>query len=126
MTASYYGGNPEDIPKPWKKKFPGKEKRLVEIAVVIFSVGVHYHTSISEEDNPVWDSSGDCGGGWRTFWHHPKNLRGRFFEQSCATPYHAKKFIDETLRKFPKKTHKVVWKYGEEYIKTEYIQREGD
>ena len=51
-----YGGKLKELKKPHRRKYPGKEKRLVRISIARFAgIGVHYFVSIHEEYNYIWD-----------------------------------------------------------------------
>lgn len=45
----------EDHPFPLKRKFPGKDRRKVIVRIDQWPGNPHFHVSIKEEENPVWD-----------------------------------------------------------------------
>jgi hypothetical protein len=53
------GGYLKEIPKPHVRMFPNeKSKRRVSVAVMVYDLvgGRHYRVSVTEEDNPIWNS----------------------------------------------------------------------
>lgn len=74
-TSMRRGGHIEDIPKPHIRKWPtSKQKRSITIRIMRFdSMRKHYHVSINQESNPIWDATEnefDPGKpiGWTTAW----------------------------------------------------------
>lgn len=116
-----WGGNAEQVPKPWKLMFPGRCKRTVKVTLSIYSR--HYWVDISEEDNRVWDAQEQA---WCIFRDHPDELRGWCTHKKFGSAYSAKVFIEEQLKRFPTKTHKVRWDYGKAYVTKRWLAREGD
>lgn len=69
-----FGGHLENIPEPHIYKWPGCErKRTVTVRIMRWPGNPHYHVSVNQEDNPVWNSLpkewGDNGPiGWTVPW----------------------------------------------------------
>ena len=70
-----YGGKFEEIPEPHVYFWPASQtKRKVTVKIMrYYGYGPHYHVSMREEDNPIWDGRTDEyheGGptGWVTPW----------------------------------------------------------
>jgi hypothetical protein len=98
------GGNIKDYPGA-KRKFPGRKKRTVHVSIYkYYGIGQHFHVSLSEEDNPIWDVKEKS---WRTCWGDFKG-KGRFEFTTARSLLSVKAWIEETIAdKFPPKTHKI-------------------
>jgi hypothetical protein len=96
--------------------------------------GSHYHVSIVEEDNKVWNrapkgkySPGheDEPVGWVTLWDTPPEARGRIFEGIFKRLSQAKAFVKKNLVYFPAETHEGTNDWGEP-IGTYLAKYDGD
>lgn len=56
-----HGGNLDEIPEPHVYFYPASgEKRKVTVKIMrYYGYGPHYHISLKEEDNPIWDNRED-------------------------------------------------------------------
>jgi hypothetical protein len=122
VTREIYGGKLEDIPKPRKRKFPGRTKRKVEVSIESYELvgGRHFYPSIQEEKNPIWDKKEKA---WRSPWIDPKG-EGKRESSRFDTLEEARAWVRKMLKKFPKETHKVEYEYGPRRPK--WLYREGD
>lgn len=119
------GGKLSEIPKPHRRLFDDKRrKRKLKISVQVFyGIGRHYHVTVRQEDNPIWNpltqaqaspswrevQNMDYGKeivGWQLAWDdedgHGKSVLDKF-----DTLTQAKNFIKKAVKRFP--NHKVVW-----------------
>ena len=135
------GGHLKDIPKPHHRMYPCKNgKRPLRITVMRYSCGVHFWVTITEDDNPIWDTSaydGTWGGsegqviGWHSAWDD-KEGKGRAFSEQCNTPREARIYIAKVLREnFPADQYEIKGdtEYLEPYLTTKVThlyKREGD
>ena len=115
MKVSHsFGGYLKDLSKPYKRQFPCDRKREVLARVSkYYGVGVHYHISITEEENPIWDKKENC---WRTCWDDKsKETEGKRFDDSFIDYDGAEKWIKEIFEKnFSSKTHLLRFDFEEE------------
>ncbi len=95
----------ENNARPWKRKFPGKEKRRVEISIQRFDGCPHSHVRIKEEANPVWDS--EMGDWLETF--YDEGGRGTTWDQKWYQLKNAHAFIKLVWQDwFSPKTHELI------------------
>lgn len=67
----------EDHEFPFKRKFPCKDRRKVVVRIDQWPGNPHFHVSIKEEENPVWDE--ERGDWYSTF----RDDNGRGAQFSC-------------------------------------------
>jgi len=120
-----YGGKLKELTKrPCKRKYPGKEKRSVDISISRFSgIGVHYFVSIREEYNYIWDKKEKT---WRQPWssYKDKKGRGQTFISKFNTYREAARYVKEIIAEhFSTKTHKYEYE-GEGTGR--WLYRDGD
>jgi hypothetical protein len=90
--GSRHGGHLADIPLPHIRKYPGNEgPRPVEVSVAQYAGFPHWHVTINESSNPIWDEATEY---WTTAWDdRSEETRGRIFHQQCQTQGEAKNWI---------------------------------
>ena len=133
----FLGGHLKDIPLPHKRKFDDKRRRRkVSVHITTFpGAGVHYHVSLSEEDNPIWNPSKDTWKwmngsnriiGWQVAWDD-EGARGRHLNSVHSKSLEeAQRWAVETFnREFDPKTH-VMIDHGHGYRKPKWYYRDGD
>lgn len=107
-----YGSYLKDIPKPHRLRYPNSDPddpRYVHIQLLSY-MGVapgatHYYAEIREEHNPVWDSRDAAGwgrpgeeNGWAICWDHPREWKGRIFEEQFTSKAVANGWIKDILQ----------------------------
>jgi len=97
----HHGGELADIPEPHIRLYPHEGlRRPVRIRIV--QLQRHYHVSIEECRNPVWDGQG---------WREPNGDAegaGRSFHPNFDLYADAKRFIADTVAEhFPAETHQI-------------------
>ena len=103
-----------------------RRKRTVTVRVMRFTgVGRHYHVSMTQENNPIWDLRDDPpffkGPCWRLA-RDDQEGNGLYISEKFRTWERAMAFIEKTCaKKFP--GHRVVKDYEEP---THIYKREGD
>lgn len=86
------------------RKFPGPEKREVQVSIRQFPGNPHHHVEIAEEDNPVWDD--ERASWWSTF--HDDAGRGARFSCKFFSRGNAEKFVKLIWEDwFKPETHKL-------------------
>jgi len=102
---SIFGGYLKDIPEPHKRMFPGEKKRAVKVTVMKYDMvagGIHYHVTMEEGSNPIWDSSVED---WRGAWDDD-DLGGAIEHETTDTIGQATDFIKRVWsEKFSDDTH---------------------
>jgi len=101
------GGYLAELPKPWKRMFPGRSKRRVSVSIYkYYGLGQHYWVSLHEEGNPIWDRANKC---WRSAWDDKSDdTKGRLFSRRCLSLVSARSYVEKIQKKFfPNKTHKL-------------------
>lgn len=119
-----FGGYLKDIPLPHKRRFPSKEeKRQVYVSISKFyGIGIHYHVSLREEDNPILDTSKEKPI-WREAWDDEEG-KGKHFFDKFKTDAEMEDFIKKTQKKeFPKKTHRLSFS---DTVQKRWFYRDGD
>ncbi len=96
------GGNIADYPNA-RRRFPGREKRLVSISArMYYGIGKHYWVTMTEEGNPIWDAKEKA---WRTCWDDLQG-NGAIESKSFLSMVSAQQWIIAMQKKmFPSKTH---------------------
>ena len=120
-ASSLFGGKIEDCPQPFVRKFPyPRRKRSVRLTVMVWcGIGHHFHTSLREESNPIWN-----GEAWQTSWSDPE-CDGKSFFEAFETEIEARKWIHYTFDKhFSRKTHKLVTDLDQKFVR--WFYKEGD
>lgn len=78
-SQTSHGGKLADVPKPhiYRSQVPGM-KRIVRVHSARYLGGGHYHVSLSEDDDELWDQSSKC---WRAAWDDEAKAGRRFEER---------------------------------------------
>lgn len=130
--ATGYGGYLRDLPEPvvrfWPTDDPKAPRRKVELSINRFSIGRHYHISLKEEHNPVWNPSTLS---WEIPWDDEEG-RGKtefFFawnydiEHRYSSYYLARVALERLVEEhFP--DHAVIWRPGPQHYV--YLGKQGD
>lgn len=98
-VCGHSGGNLVDIPEPHRFLYDDpKLTPLVFVESHIWSgIGIHYHTSIKEDENPVWNEA-------EKHWQQPWDHKSRWsVDEKFNTPEEARAFVIKTLKKQYKK-----------------------
>jgi hypothetical protein len=101
------GGYLREIPKPHVRMFADKRRRRkVSVTIgVFYGIGHHYHVTMSEEDNPIWNCAENC---WQFAWDD-KNYRGRIETGIFGLETQAIDYVKRTARRyFPKHSHRLT------------------
>ena len=123
----WMGGYLKDIPLPHRRFWPGApRKKSVRIRIMrYYGQGPHYHTSLKEEHNPIWDT---IEGTWRESWDDEEG-RGRDEWGIADWPNGLRSYqltkikIEEILaREFPPEKYEYVW----DDMTDERYEKEGD
>lgn len=107
------------MPQPLRRMWPGaRRKRRVRLQMLVWwGIGRHYHTSLEEEDNSVWD-----GEQWCVPWNDQEG-KGQHLNDIFVTEKAARNWVRRMMRKhFPK--HRLVRGYSHGTPK--WFYREGD
>lgn len=115
MTTT--GGYLREIPEPHRRKWPeSKERRTVSVSLGRFTGFPHWHVTIREEDNPIWDSRDAAEWkrpgeaiGWTLCWDdHSAERKGKTFDGTFDSQSEAMRFIEQVTQEyFPLETHRV-------------------
>lgn len=108
-VCGHTGGNLEDIPKPHRFFYDDpKMNPLVFVESHIWhGIGIHYHTSIKEDINPVWNSA-------ENHWQEPWGISQWSVDEKFNTPKEARDFVVKTLKKrFRRKKIRVCFRSSE-------------
>jgi hypothetical protein len=108
--SSRHGGYLAEIPEPHVRMFPGPRKRVVRVMPArIFR---HYHTSMREQDNPIWDGRPKrgvlTGPAWTTAWDDDEGKGRTLFEIFDNLTQVGLWVAKMTKLYFPAKTHEVI------------------
>jgi len=108
-----YGGHLKDVPEPHRRYYADRRRRRpVRVRIMkYYGIGLHYHVSIEEEADAVWDSSvnqhSGKPNGWRRCWDDKTpGAKGEFVTFKRRTHLEALAEARRVLlRRFPKRTH---------------------
>ena len=119
---SILGGTLKEIPRPHVRRFPKYGSRPVDIRIMKFySIGRHYHVSIHESNNPIWDRKRKA---WVTPWSDERG-RGRSINEKFNTVEVAEAFVKETVKKnFNGSKYEVSYEGEGKFPK--WLYRDGD
>lgn len=124
---SLSGGHLSEISEPHVRRFGDvpigsklpdgtlAKKRQIEIFIMVFSgIGQHFHVSVREEDNPIWNSAPpdwvfSKAGTWQHAWDDDGG-KGKMFSERFARRRDVVAWVKRTVKKhFSMKTHRLVW-----------------
>jgi hypothetical protein len=111
-----------DVPLPITYLFPNRfNKRKVRCQYLVYpGIGRHFHTSIQEQDNPVWN-----GKTWMIPWDKTPEIKGRQFFDCFDTEAEAQKYIRRIFaEQFSHETHVLVDTLGD--VELPWFYKEGD
>jgi len=117
----HHGGELTDIPEPHIRLYPHEGLRR-PVRIRITQLQLHYHVSMVEGRNPVWDGTG---------WREPNGDAegaGQSFHPSFDLFADARRFIAETVAEhFPVETHQTDTDISaaldeDEYVGPDYLQ----
>jgi hypothetical protein len=134
-----HGGWLKDVPDPHIYYWPGAEdkRKLYARIMRYYGIGPHYHVSISQEDNPVWDCTidkyrKDEPRGWVTTWDNDFPGKGKTYlnDEAIMRTYRSYHLAKQALIDIHQKyftDHELVWEdYTDEEHEQYYAGKHGE